>query len=310
MADDGRDVLENFDFDAFLHDTPDTAFEDLDFTHPAHTSRRNLFFPRTNGEDPTPREINTALPPPPVNGMQRRLEIGQLSGLLTRLQIVLHVMLNRPLDEASQETNVSGVQAHPLIGALEHIRDTETRESLGVARSAEWTAIYENALSVTREYLRRVTELPVDGTPTQIPQIPHIITAAETIPPEDMLSHEDTSRALQLISGIQRTWTEHHSRQMRSIASLFQNPRGLDSDDRPAEPATEEAMTAKLSCKICYCQVADTACLPCGHLSMCRWCADLTVPVRQEDRTRPVERGVKCPVCRSRVKSRVKIYVG
>jgi hypothetical protein len=84
---------------------------------------------------------------------------------------------------------------------------------------------------------------------------------------------------------------------------------GLDGDNRP-EPKAEEIMHVKLECKICLQQVADTACLPCGHLSMCEWCAEQWVPAREGDRTRPRDKGVRCPVCRGRVKSRVKIFVG
>jgi hypothetical protein len=85
--------------------------------------------------------------------------------------------------------------------------------------------------------------------------------------------------------------------------------RGLDiADERPA-PKTDAEMVLKAECKICMTQIADTACLPCGHLSMCSWCADQAIPVKKEDRTRPFRKGLKCPVCRDTVKSRVKIFV-
>lgn len=84
--------------------------------------------------------------------------------------------------------------------------------------------------------------------------------------------------------------------------------KGLDTNDERPEPKTDEDMSFKLECKVCLTQVADTACLPCGHLAMCSWCADQVVPVREEDRTRPVERDAKCPMCRVKVKQRVRIY--
>jgi len=83
--------------------------------------------------------------------------------------------------------------------------------------------------------------------------------------------------------------------------------RGLDSDDRP-EAKRDEEMVVKLECRICYAQIADTACLPCGHLAMCQWCADQAVPVTAEDRTRPRNKSAKCPVCRVKVKQRVRIF--
>ncbi|KAF2100743.1 hypothetical protein NA57DRAFT_74341 [Rhizodiscina lignyota] len=84
---------------------------------------------------------------------------------------------------------------------------------------------------------------------------------------------------------------------------------GLDvSDDRP-EPKSEEAMMVKLSCQVCYTQTADTAVLPCGHLAMCRWCADMAVPGRANDWTQPARGAVaRCPVCREKVKKRVRIF--
>ena len=49
--------------------------------------------------------------------------------------------------------------------------------------------------------------------------------------------------------------------------------------DRPA-PKTDEEMTKTLACQVCYQQLADIAVLPCGHMVMCQWCADVVIPVR------------------------------
>jgi len=94
---------------------------------------------------------------------------------------------------------------------------------------------------------------------------------------------------------------------MRHVNDNTEFP-GLDGDDRP-EPLDDDQLTVKLECKICLSQLADTACLPCGHLSMCSWCADQAIPVRENDRTRPRNRHSRCPVCRKGVKQRVKIYM-
>ncbi|CAD0110163.1 unnamed protein product [Aureobasidium uvarum] len=83
---------------------------------------------------------------------------------------------------------------------------------------------------------------------------------------------------------------------------------GLDAEDsgRP-EPKEDADMTFKLDCKICYTQTADTACLPCGHLVMCQWCSAQHSPVMQHDRTRP-RKPANCPVCRKKIKQKVRIY--
>jgi hypothetical protein len=83
---------------------------------------------------------------------------------------------------------------------------------------------------------------------------------------------------------------------------------GLDAEDsgRP-EPKEDPDMTLKLDCKICYTQTADTACLPCGHLVMCQWCSEQHSPVMQHDRTRP-RKPANCPVCRKKIKQKVRIF--
>jgi hypothetical protein len=83
---------------------------------------------------------------------------------------------------------------------------------------------------------------------------------------------------------------------------------GLDVEDsgRP-EPKEDAEMTTKLDCQICYTQTADIACLPCGHLVMCQWCSEQHSPVMQHDRTRP-RKSANCPVCRKKIKQKVRIY--
>ena len=76
--------------------------------------------------------------------------------------------------------------------------------------------------------------------------------------------------------------------------------------DRPA-PKSEEEMTKVLACQVCYQQLADIAVLPCGHMVMCQWCADVVVPIRHGHI--PL-RPTKCPMCRKQVKQRFKIHTG
>lgn len=94
-----------------------------------------------------------------------------------------------------------------------------------------------------------------------------------------------------------------HLRQMIRSQPIFD---GLDGDDRP-EPLTDDQMTFKLECKVCLTQKADIACTPCGHLSMCSWCADQVIPVREASGI-PKDRRAQCPVCKKGVKRRVKIF--
>lgn len=82
---------------------------------------------------------------------------------------------------------------------------------------------------------------------------------------------------------------------------------GLDAkdSDRP-EPKTDEELQISMDCRICYTQLADIVCLPCGHLVMCKWCSDQHSPTMAHDRTRP-RRAAGCPVCRKGIRQKIKV---
>lgn len=88
-----------------------------------------------------------------------------------------------------------------------------------------------------------------------------------------------------------------------------EDAKGLDAKDtgRPAEPASDEQLTVRLDCQVCYSQLADMACLPCGHLVMCQWCSDQHSPTMAHDRTRP-RRAAACPVCRKQIRQKVRVF--
>nr|POE73156.1 hypothetical protein CFP56_79208 [Quercus suber] len=83
---------------------------------------------------------------------------------------------------------------------------------------------------------------------------------------------------------------------------------GLDDPDsgRPAAKEDEE-MNVRMDCRVCFTQLAEIACLPCGHLVMCRWCSDQHSPTMQHDRTRP-RRAAGCPVCRKGIRQKVRVF--
>jgi hypothetical protein len=90
-----------------------------------------------------------------------------------------------------------------------------------------------------------------------------------------------------------------HARTERPELTLDNQP------DRP-EPQTDEEMTKTLACQVCYQQLANVALLPCGHMVMCQWCADVVIPVKHSHL--PI-RPSKCPMCRKMVKQRFKIHM-
>ena len=93
-----------------------------------------------------------------------------------------------------------------------------------------------------------------------------------------------------------------------SRSSSPESGRGLDAQDsgRP-EPKTEEELKVSLECKVCYTQMADIACLPCGHLVMCKWCSEQHSPCFPHNRTQP-RRPANCPMCRKMIKQKVRVF--
>lgn len=79
------------------------------------------------------------------------------------------------------------------------------------------------------------------------------------------------------------------------------------NDGRP-EPKEKDEMMVMLECRVCYEQVVDTVCLPCGHAVLCRWCADIHIPSMRTDKTRPKKLST-CPVCRKAVKQKVRASI-
>ena len=80
----------------------------------------------------------------------------------------------------------------------------------------------------------------------------------------------------------------------------------FDTQDRPP-PMEPESMMLDMACSICKEHLIDTVVLPCGHAVMCNWCADLHVPSRKHDKSTPRDRSVKCPMCRTKIKQKVRL---
>ncbi len=105
--------------------------------------------------------------------------------------------------------------------------------------------------------------------------------------------------ASEAVTSARHAWLARHAPE-RPLPTLDNQP------ERPA-PKTDSEMTKTLACQVCYQQLADIAVLPCGHMVMCEWCADVVVPVKNSHI--PI-RPTKCPMCRKQVKQRYKIHAG
>jgi hypothetical protein len=98
-----------------------------------------------------------------------------------------------------------------------------------------------------------------------------------------------------------------HSMHTRFQHQPERPPQTLDNQPGRPSAMSDEDMTKKLECQVCYQQLANIALLPCGHMVMCQWCADVVIPVKHSHL--PI-RPSKCPMCRKAVKQRFKIHMG
>jgi hypothetical protein len=152
----------------------------------------------------------------------------------------------------------------------------------------------------------------VDGESSTSPPGP-----TDEFSPPSSSSPPTSSGMSQIQISIQQITSELHRLRLASEAitsarhSMLQrapSPPPATLDNQPGRPAamSEAEMTKKLECQVCYQQLADVALLPCGHMVMCVWCADVVIPVKHSHL--PV-RLSKCPMCRKVVKQRFRIHM-
>ncbi|KAL2818431.1 hypothetical protein BDW59DRAFT_128307 [Aspergillus cavernicola] len=115
-----------------------------------------------------------------------------------------------------------------------------------------------------------------------------------SLPPNEvqMLYEQSVGRGARLDPGI-----------YVSPSYLHKKSLDLPKQSRP-EPKETEELTLNMECKICMSQLVDTVLLPCGHATLCRWCADQHIP---SIRGQPKEKA-NCPMCREPVRLKHRIY--
>lgn len=107
------------------------------------------------------------------------------------------------------------------------------------------------------------------------------------------------------------SWITAETRAMSLDDEDVVNPIDVQESRPPALPS--EAMITNIACRICDEQRTDTLVLPCYHLSICRWCAQI-----MRDRSRQEMRalhdqipgqGWRCPLCRKAVIETRRVYI-
>ncbi|KAA8907452.1 hypothetical protein FN846DRAFT_947080 [Sphaerosporella brunnea] len=109
-----------------------------------------------------------------------------------------------------------------------------------------------------------------------------------------------------------RQATERLRQRRRDLQREQQVPtNSLDTQKGRPPPLESEDMKLECECKICFGQIADTLLLPCAHLVVCQWCADQIGAKTKDQMPRHLHSPpVMCPMCRTVVVDRIKVYRG
>jgi Zinc finger, C3HC4 type (RING finger) len=125
----------------------------------------------------------------------------------------------------------------------------------------------------------------------------------ETLENTAFISNETSMQQLQ---PLQLSTIHSHSEMVRVPAGELAETT-IDQQNRPSPRATSE-MQIDMSCTVCWEQLVDVLLLPCKHLCLCHWCADIKLPLRSGATTHTKD-GAECPICRQRVKYRHQVFL-
>jgi len=224
---------------------------------------------------------------------QMSAELRRRSGLSSQEQLD---MLNRLQQGLRREEDRTALASMLLEDETVQLASTVHREQLQLRESAQQTQ--QTVLNEQRRLAARDGDFSRQGLDAQRRQTSAVATTALS---NIMREIGAPTRATHRVLPIPNSWSSESEEEE-------DQEQGLDARDsgRP-EPKTDEEMTFKLECRICYSQTAEVACLPCGHLVMCKWCSEQHSPTMQHDRTRP-RRAAACPVCRKGIRQKVKVF--
>ncbi|KAF2270093.1 hypothetical protein CC78DRAFT_611758 [Lojkania enalia] len=217
-------------------------------------------------------------------------------------QSPISVMFNRAFDRYRQaeELRASGDTIAPNTAPLSSSERREIEEQLlwGVMQESRRNEL-EPSVTMTSEVgsIDSVAAVPS----TSAPPSESMTTTTSRLPPSRPLDPTD-------YRGTMVHLEEELRRLQRAINRNPPNSPALTLDNQPNRPPpmTEEQMTKNLACQVCYSLISDTVLLPCGHMIMCEYCADVVIPVKHQH---VPTKGSKCPKCRKDVRQRFRIHM-
>jgi hypothetical protein len=248
--------------------------------------------------------------------LNNRLPVRPATDTPTSLDAVTQDPNQSGASATSPPTLPSGAETSPA-GMAMLLRHQARYEAMLADRMAEFERLQPNQSASTALDPSSSENIAVEGHSSTTGQSTNTPPSSTT----DSSSSTSGTGMSQIQISIQQITSELHRLRLASEAitsarhsmhSHFQSrapsPPPATLDNQPGRPAamSEAEMTKKLECQVCYQQLADVALLPCGHMVMCVWCADVVIPVKHSHL--PI-RASKCPMCRKAVKQRFRIHM-
>ena len=160
-----------------------------------------------------------------------------------------------------------------------HIIDTNITETIGSPVKSHWpTIIYSSQLEREREDSERQREAEKDGAA--------LVAEAEKDAAALVAEAEKEAAALVLVQVRERQQRVDNTTNTATTSTI--------SSNMSSSPATAA------NCVICQVAASSQAIIPCGHYCLCDDCATILTIVPFESK--------KCPLCRKRIQSCLKIY--
>ena len=199
-------------------------------------------------------------------------------------------------DEAETELRVCRARYHQLTTARERARN------------------FERVFGSREEFLQQGADY-VSPLSAMFQRAHGWYQTAEEVRAAQRDSDRHEARYEQIMAGVNEPWLRQSFETVRQqrhegAATVAPQPQSLDDDriQRPP-PKSDAEMSVSMSCKVCLQQVSDTAVLPCGHLVMCGYCAEIAMPTKDQAGIAPARRDARCLLCRKPVKRLAKIYL-
>ncbi|KAI4166311.1 MAG: hypothetical protein LQ342_000201 [Letrouitia transgressa] len=256
---------------------------------------------------------------PPLRNIRQPQNTGGTSGIL------------RPTDPTTPSRRVSDRRSSSPIEASPDGQSTRERETFSPSSSRHHSAQHWN-LSARQPGARARGGNDYTGLATRDPLAPLVWSSTRPVNPN--LTPNAPALSTNATTGVMMTSFQAAGLTIRfngrTLSQFSELPEARQNvatnlEERPP-PLSNEQMTVRVDCKICFTQRATVVVLPCGksfpgsivrrpsplilwqgHCVMCKWCQQQCAPTDGANSTRPADPSTRCPICRQGVREIVSL---